>query len=543
MNLQRQMFKYLLIFIFLFLNFSDSPLFASGLSVQQTDAPLEGLELLDRVIVNNNGRLKPFHTLARETLLLVYGNWSLPKQTSTESYLFLLKNLSSINFPILELRSQKLRELLGFTADHRYVSLNEIRHSPLFEIAKSVPSSISNTNFPTFNLPIENLSTIEQEIQQAVTQATVLGQWIRGDHLMEALHFNNPKDRQVALRFLTFLQDPSPLKNEMEFLRAVKKILWISQHQDVPEILQHAKSKIELEIVYNKVHPFLWSSILFLILGFLIILLQRGLLLFSLLPFGFLLLGILMRVYITQFAPITNMYGTLIWVAMGVSIFAAILYVLYKNSNILAIAYLCSGTILLISEKIPLVLTPNMDPIVAVLRSNFWLSTHVTTITISYAAYTLALALCNITLVKLWIHEIPKDFLEKYSLYVYRLIQIGCFFLTLGIILGGIWADNTWGRFWDWDPKETWALIADLGFLALLHARLIGWVRPFSLILWTPLAYLLVIMAWFGVNFLLTTGLHTYGFSSGGASVLIGYVLIQLGFLALAFLKYQKSTI
>lgn len=111
--------------------------------------------------------------------------------------------------------------------------------------------------------------------------------------------------------------------------------------------------------------------------------------------------------------------------------------------------------------------------------------------------------------------------------------------LTAGIILGGIWADYSWGRFWGWDPKETWALIADLGFLAILHARYVGWVNDFSLLAWSSVAYLFVVMAWYGVNFILAAGLHSYGFSSGGAYAIAAFVITQITVTVISLLKIK----
>src|SRR4029077_18660071 len=84
---------------------------------------------------------------------------------------------------------------------------------------------------------------------------------------------------------------------------------------------------------------------------------------------------------------------------------------------------------------------------------------------------------------------LPGPVVEEMARICYRIIQIGVLLLTTGIILGGAWADYSWGRFWGWDPKETWALIADLGFLALLHARYAGWANSFVLLALSPVAY------------------------------------------------------
>jgi ABC-type transport system involved in cytochrome c biogenesis permease subunit len=233
------------------------------------------------------------------------------------------------------------------------------------------------------------------------------------------------------------------------------------------------------------------------------------------------------------------MYGTMIWVSMGVMFFSLLLYALYRNRMVSGIMLIGSGLILLLTEKTPLILSPDLDPIVAVLRSNYWLSTHVTTITISYAAFTIAMILGNVALVRVWTHADNKAFFKEYAHYAYRMIQLGVFLLTMGIILGGIWADYSWGRFWGWDPKETWALIADLGFLAILHARLIGWVNDFTLLAWCPAAYLLVIMAWYGVNFVLGAGLHSYGFGAGGVEYVSIFVAVHI--LAVVFVAVLRQ--
>jgi ABC-type transport system involved in cytochrome c biogenesis permease subunit len=105
------------------------------------------------------------------------------------------------------------------------------------------------------------------------------------------------------------------------------------------------------------------------------------------------------------------------------------------------------------------------------------------TITISYAAFMLAFFLADIGLIYYFRGEdLNKAKIKQIVTAIYRAIQIGVVFLAPGIILGGIWADYSWGRFWGWDPKETWALIALLGYIAVLHGRLIGWIKDFGMV-------------------------------------------------------------
>jgi ABC-type transport system involved in cytochrome c biogenesis permease subunit len=106
--------------------------------------------------------------------------------------------------------------------------------------------------------------------------------------------------------------------------------------------------------------------------------------------------------------------------------------------------------------------------------------------------------------------------LKALTNYIYRTIQVGVMLIIPGTMLGGLWADVSWGRFWGWDPKEVWALITLLVYLIPLHGRFAGWIKPFGLVVGSVVCFLSVVMAWYGVNFVLGVGLHSYGFSEGG---------------------------
>ena len=114
-----------------------------------------------------------------------------------------------------------------------------------------------------------------------------------------------------------------------------------------------------------------------------------------------------------------------------------------------------------------------------------------------------------------------------------RAMQVGVLLVAAGTILGGVWADYSWGRFWGWDPKEVWALITLLVYLVPLHGRFAGWVNTFGLVVASVVCFGSVVMAWYGVNFVLGVGLHSYGFSEGGGQ---GVVLsATLAVLAVVF--------
>jgi len=125
--------------------------------------------------------------------------------------------------------------------------------------------------------------------------------------------------------------------------------------------------------------------------------------------------------------------------------------------------------------------------------------------------------------------------------WLYRVLQLGVLLLAAGTILGGVWANYSWGRFWGWDPKETWALIALLCYILALHGRLAGWWTQFGLAVASVVCFLAVLMAWYGVNFVLGKGLHSYGFGIGGETYVATFIVLDLLFVAFAIWRYRSS--
>ena len=115
--------------------------------------------------------------------------------------------------------------------------------------------------------------------------------------------------------------------------------------------------------------------------------------------------------------------------------------------------------------------------------------------------------------------------IKPLSNFIYRAMQVGVLLIAAGTILGGVWADYSWGRFWGWDPKEVWALITLLVYLIPLHGRFAGWVNTFGLVVASVVCFLSVVMAWYGVNFVLGVGLHSYGFVEGGSQGMMSMII------------------
>ncbi len=303
------------------------------------------------------------------------------------------------------------------------------------------------------------------------------------------------------------------------------------------------ESKIDAEVFYNSFHPFRWTYTIYLtaamvLLGVWLFGLQKLMpivWLLTILGWGMHTYGFGLRVFLMDRPPVSNMYETVVWMSWGCLVFATVIELTYKFRFVLLAGLLGSVFALVVADSAPVVLDPSFHPLEPVLRSNYWLIVHVMTITISYAAFFLAFALGEIGLLYFYLGEEKRqEKIKTVVMAIYRAIQIGVCFLAPGIILGGVWADYSWGRFWGWDPKETWALIALLGYVAVLHGRMAGWVRNFGMVAMSIVTFNLVIMAWYGVNFVLGAGLHSYGFGAGGIEYVAGFVgfhLLAVGYL------------
>jgi cytochrome c-type biogenesis protein CcsB len=246
--------------------------------------------------------------------------------------------------------------------------------------------------------------------------------------------------------------------------------------------------------------------------------------------------GLVLRTVISGRAPVTNMYETVVFVAWGAVLLALVFEALYRGRVAATCASGLAVVALILADNVP-ILDGSIAPLVPVLRDNMWLTLHVLTITLGYAAFFLAMGLGHLNLGLFVLAPGRTAQLKSLSLFLYRSLQVGTFFLAIGTLLGGVWASYSWGRFWGWDPKETWALIALLGYLAVLHGRLIGWFKDFGLAVGAIAGFLLVLMAWYGVNYVLGTGLHAYGFGSGGAGWMLAFAVAEMVVIVLALAR------
>jgi cytochrome c-type biogenesis protein CcsB len=239
-------------------------------------------------------------------------------------------------------------------------------------------------------------------------------------------------------------------------------------------------------------------------------------------------------------APVSNMYESLVFMGWGAIAIGLIPEFFYRKRFLALAAGLMGFICLAFSENLPI--DPAINPLVPVLAHTYWLSVHVMTVMLSYSAFAIAMVLGHVMLmVELVFQRQRVDLLTSLSKLLYKTLQVGVLFLAAGIIFGAIWANESWGRYWGWDPKETWSLITFFVYLAIVHARFAGWLRHFGLAASAILGFLAVVMTYYGVNFILAAGMHAYGFSEGGQFYVAIYATVELAIVAAAWFRYRSA--
>src|ERR1700756_36314 len=310
----------------------------------------------------------------------------------------------------------------------------------------------------------------------------------------------------------------------------------------IPEQLSRAK----VEYWFNQAQPFLQAMVLyvFVLLVSLVSWLKwprtLGKTAIILLGFAFVLhtLGLLIRMYLQGRPPVTNLYSSALFVGWGSVLLCLFLERFYKNG----IGSVCASTIgfvtLLIAHNLQLD-GDSLEMLRAVLDTNVWLATHVVVVTLGYSSVGLAGLLGIIYILR---GILTSSFSETTAASLSRMIDGVICFATLcsfvGTILGGIWADQSWGRFWGWDPKENGALLIVLWNATILHARWGGLIRERGLAVMSVFGNIVVSLSWFGVN-MLGVGLHSYGFMDQAFGTLTTFITSQLVVIGLGLIPQR----
>ena len=530
--------------------------------------------------VQDNGRVKPLITFARESLQLIHGKSHFEGKPALDIVTtWILVPQIWEDKEIIKIDHHGLKEALNLEKREKYFSPKHIRNQinlnvlfgdlntrlkrkekldPYYQAIQRLQAQlltfygIARGGFAIFPPPSRAGEQEKTKSENEETSTPPRGDgrenpvWLRLEEL-------EAKKAELFFKIMsahtTQFTDQGILSKEEGKKRLKTAINEFTEQAKKANDQYPEAEDMTTEVHYQKLDPFFWTWIAYLLAGIFYALSlmdpkRKGAFAVTMrslgstgLIIGFLFhsWGFILRCLIAGRPPVSNMYETVVWVGWGVVLFSGLFYLFKKKFFVLFSGTLVATLCMMTADFSPVILDDRLTPLEPVLRSNLWLTVHVMTITLSYAAFFLALGVADYSLLLKIMGKGSSKKMGELAKLTYHIIQVGVVLLTAGTILGGIWADYSWGRFWGWDPKETWAFIALMGYIALLHARLVGWAKDFGMLAGAVIAFNLIIMAWYGVNFILGAGLHSYGFGAGGMKWVLGFSTLQLITLAYAW--------
>jgi ABC-type transport system involved in cytochrome c biogenesis permease subunit len=342
-----------------------------------------------------------------------------------------------------------------------------------------------------------------------------------------------------AMAYFANMADGYRAGRAAEFNEAVSGYRdWLAQRALIPEL-----NKGRREAFFNHMEPFYKAMVIYvaaLLLGCAYWLrldqwIRRSAFFLLVLAFAIHTGGLMFRMFLEGRPPVTNLYSSAIFVGWGAVLLGIILEKIFRDGIGTVAAAAVGFSTQIIAHHLALG-GDTMEMLRAVLDTNFWLATHVVMITTGYASMFFAGFLAILYILRgFFTRTLDALTAKSLSKMVYGIVCFATLFSFVGTILGGIWADQSWGRFWGWDPKENGALLIVIWCAVILHARWGGLVRERGLMVLAIFGNIVTSFSWFGVN-MLGVGLHSYGFMDKAFKWLVGFVVSQVILMCLAML-------
>jgi len=411
--------------------------------------------------------------------------------------------------------------------------------------AQQAGKEFDKTNFNVFAAFIERYQFMANLEPPLILPPNGAHEWRRmGDALLDAPRPNGvPIDN--AIRDYAKMAGALAANQPDEFNAALKDY----QSTLVPTQTK-ALAKARAEVFFNQMQPFYNAMVIYVLAGLLAIFswfnlsetLRRSAVWLVGLAFAIHTTGLIYRMVLEGRPPVTNLYSSAIFIGWGACLLGIILEKFYKNGIGCVVSAGIGFITLIIAHHLALE-GDTMEMMRAVLDTNFWLATHVVAVTTGYASTFVAGFLALIYIVRgVFTKTLDTATGKSLARMIYGIVCFATLFSFVGTVLGGIWADQSWGRFWGWDPKENGALIIVLWNALILHLRWGGMIRERGLVVCAIGGNIVTSWSWFGVN-MLGIGLHSYGFTDAAFKWLVLFVVSQLAFIALGLLppKLWKS--
>ena len=482
------------------------------------------LEALRRLPVQHDGRVMPLDTLAREAVWTVTGQRSWdgadPVSTAT-SWAFDPPVASSA--PVVALGSSEIAAAAGLPAGASHGSFLQIVNSrPVLQLMDQAHRAAEA------NVPRQGALAAAEKLEARL----VLFQQFLQREILRPL----PPAGDVNGRWSPV---PAPLldaRNLAALATGARPAGW-------PEA-----SGIEREVTYNAVRPtrIAWIVLAAALAVSILAWNRRSKVLDGLaaagLAGGFAVMswGIAMRWQIAGRIPASNMYESLLFLAWGVGLFAMIAFAVMRNRLVVVNANAMAALTMALTDLLPI--DRFIHPVPPVLSGTPWLAIHVPIIMVSYSVLALGVVVAHMQIGFTIFAPRRAEIVQRMNDLLYWYMHVGSILLVTGIMTGSIWAASSWGRYWGWDPKEVWSLVAFLAYVAIIHGRWDRIIGPFGVAAISIVAFQTILMTYLGVNYVLTTGLHSYGM--GDSPVVTWMVIVaavEIAFLAVGLVAERRQ--
>jgi len=542
----------------------DSALTANYIDIAHTD------KFTKLIIQDAGGRMKPVHTYASQLLRKVSKNDSFKNMNATQVFLSIQQNPRVwFQIPVIyiEKGNTKLRDIIGVPHENKYASLsNFFDLKGNYKISEHQQKAQKSTIKSKFEKDIINVDKRVNLLYSAITGAVlkifpvpndVNHTWVAQNDI-NSMNFKGQDSVFVRQILPIYLQTLSAATVSKDYTTANEIIDGIINFQKkYGSEVYPSEKKINLEIAYNKYDVFkkLFSYYMYIgTLMFFFVIFQifnnNKIINFlikvsTVIIVGLFLIhtgGLIARWIVSDHAPWSNAYESMIYVGWATMLFGLIFG--RKSSMTIAATAFLTAFILMVAHW------NWMDPEIANLQpvlNSYWLMIHVAIIVASYGPFALGMILGLISLLLMVLTTTKNK--AKISLMIKELtiinemaLTVGLILLVIGNFLGGQWANESWGRYWGWDPKETWALISIMIYAFVLHLRLIPGLRSkFTFNVFSIASFASILMTYFGVNFYLS-GLHSY--ASGDKVITPTFIYYAIGIVAIlsvgAYFQHKK---
>lgn len=522
-------------------------------------------EKFGRLVIQDNGRMKPVNTFASELLRKVSGKNSYEGFNPDQIFLSMTEYPTYwYGIPIIKLdwRNDSIKKILGVPKDARSISLIDLfDERGNNKIDPYIQEASSKTNPNQFEKDFIKLYEKSYLLNEALGGGILKIFPIPGDANNTWLSY--PELDQAKFKGMDSLYAKNILPLYFDSLRNARKTHDYTRAEEFLESITGfqkrygsdvllSEKKIQAEIIYNKVDLFnrlyhyyiMFGAFMFILIIFQIFK-ERNIWKWLItlckvaiwVLFIFMTVGLIARWYISGHAPWSDAYESIIYVSWA-TMFFGLAFGRKSNLTIAATAFVASMLLWVahLSWVDPAI--ANLQPVL----DSYWLMIHVAVIVASYGPFTLGMILGAVALLLMLLttkrnKKLMDLNIKEITVITEMSLTVGLVMLTIGNFLGGQWANESWGRYWGWDPKETWALISIMIYAFVIHARLVPGLRgKWIFNVFAIFAYASIMMTYFGVNFYLT-GLHSY--ASGDVPVTPNFVYyLVLFFVMLSFLSF-----